>query len=237
MVQSLRNDLRQITLDKESLEDQLAQAQRHIENRDSEIQRLNNLYEGGQNLGRLNIEHVSRTNQETLQKLQDQADFVNRENKRLEGALAKANSQLSEVDKFIKDRKNMSLNLMAAEDKNKLLQAQIKQMDTVVRQLKEEKSENSDPNIGPRMVLASDLEKEQRAASDLKEKIEELNGEIRVLKTQIGDAESVQAAYSSDKHAFNQHASTLKEANDTLREEHEKLRVRLHMVEKEKGIL
>ena len=199
MLQSIRNDLRQVTLEKESLEDQLIQSQRQVETRDSEIQRLNNLYEGGQNLGQLNIEHVSRTNHETLQKLQDQADFVNRENKRLEGELARAKTELTQVDKFIKDRKNMSLNLMASEDKNKLLQAQIKQMDAVVRELKAEKSENADPNVGPRMVLASDLEKEQRDSSDLKAKVEELNGEIRILRVQIGDAESVQAAYSSDK--------------------------------------
>jgi hypothetical protein len=51
-----------------------------IESRDKEIQRLNNLYEGGQTLPQLNVDYVSKTNKDTIQKLNDQLDFVNREN-------------------------------------------------------------------------------------------------------------------------------------------------------------
>jgi len=70
----------------------------------------------------LNIEYVTKTNEETMKKLQSQADFVNRENKRLEGELAKSNSQIKEVDNFIKDKKNMSSNLIQMKQKNELLQ-------------------------------------------------------------------------------------------------------------------
>ncbi len=84
---------------------------------------------------------------------------------------------------------------------------------------------------------ASELEKEQRVSADLKANIEDLEGEVRVLKTQLGDTEHLKSAYNSDKQAFSQHAQGLKEANDTLREEHERIKARLHLVEKERGIL
>jgi len=47
----------------------------------------------------------------------------------------------------------------------------------------------------------------------------------------------VKSAYNSDKNAFSEHAKGLKEANDTLREEHGKLQARIHLIEREKETL
>lgn len=66
--------------------------------------------------------------------------------------------ELKEVEGFIKDRKNMSANLVDMASKNKQLQADLKQMDHVVKTLKVSKDENSSPNL-PNFV---ELEKEKR---------------------------------------------------------------------------
>ncbi|MBK8156905.1 MAG: hypothetical protein IPK55_13430 [Streptococcus sp.] len=70
---------------------------------------------------------------------------------------------MREVDGFMKDRKNMSANLVELDNKNKLLQQELKQMDTVIKLLKRERNENSDPNeqIELRTVPLIELIKEQ----------------------------------------------------------------------------
>ena len=61
---------------------------------------------------KLNVDYVTNTNKDTIKKLNDQLDFVNRENHRLEQELEQAKLSLKEVEGFIKDRKNMSANLV-----------------------------------------------------------------------------------------------------------------------------
>ena len=72
---------------------------------------------------------------------------MNRENHRLEKELEQARNELKEVEGFIKDRKNMSANLVDMTNRNKQLQQDLKQMDSVVKTLKSEKGENFNPNI------------------------------------------------------------------------------------------
>ena len=43
--------------------------EKHIEVRDNEILRLNELYQGGQNLEKLNRKYHQKTNEEAVQKL------------------------------------------------------------------------------------------------------------------------------------------------------------------------
>lgn len=65
-----------------------------IEARDNEIRRLTDLYQGGQNLERLNIKYHQEVNEQTVTKLQSQVDFLNKENHRLQ----------SQVDLYTSDR-------------------------------------------------------------------------------------------------------------------------------------
>lgn len=72
---------------------------------------------------------------------------MNRENHRLEKELEQARNELKEVEGFIKDWKNMSANLVDMTNRNKQLQQDLKQMDSVVKTLKSEKGENFNPNV------------------------------------------------------------------------------------------
>ena len=56
----------------------------------------------------------------------------------------------------------MSANLVELDQKNKILQQELKQMDTVIKALKREKNENSDPNEQMSTVPLVELLKEQQ---------------------------------------------------------------------------
>jgi len=93
-VADLRASLRDLENQNFTLEETIKQSNKAIESRDTEIQRLNNLYVGGQNMDALNADYVTTQNHENLKKLEAQSDFVNRENKRLEAELVTANSNI-----------------------------------------------------------------------------------------------------------------------------------------------
>ena len=54
-----------------------------IDKRDKEIDRLSNLYMGGENKGVPNLMFTEKENQKTIQKLNEQLDYVNWENHNL----------------------------------------------------------------------------------------------------------------------------------------------------------
>jgi len=54
-----------------------------IEVRDNEILRLSKLYQGGQNMDQLAQKYQHETNERNMQKLQNQVDFLNKENHRI----------------------------------------------------------------------------------------------------------------------------------------------------------
>lgn len=65
------------------LEETLHQMEKQVIVREEEIKRLHSLYEGGQNLEKLNMKYLQDTNEKTLTKLQNQVDFLNKENHKL----------------------------------------------------------------------------------------------------------------------------------------------------------
>jgi hypothetical protein len=54
-----------------------------IEVRDNEILRLSSLYTGGQNMEKLGMKYQQELNEKTVTKLQNQVDFLNKENHRI----------------------------------------------------------------------------------------------------------------------------------------------------------
>lgn len=66
------------------VEETLTALERQLTTRDEEIKRLHNLYEGGQNLEKLNVRFVHENNAKTIAKLENQLDFLNKENHRLQ---------------------------------------------------------------------------------------------------------------------------------------------------------
>ena len=87
---------------------------------------------------------MNETNSNTLRKLNDQLDYVNKVNKNLENDLSQRNQELRDVSQFMKDRKNMSASLISAQNKNKLYLDDIKRLEKTVQILKND--EKANPN-------------------------------------------------------------------------------------------
>ena len=71
-----------------------------IEVRDNEIMRLSKLYQGGQNMDQLAQKYQHETNERTMQKLQNQVDFLNKENHRIQVLLDITNGDRAAVDQM-----------------------------------------------------------------------------------------------------------------------------------------
>ena len=66
------------------IEERVKKMSEQIEVRDNEILRLGGLYQGGQNLDQLHMKYQQDQNEKTVQKLQNQVDFLNKENHRIQ---------------------------------------------------------------------------------------------------------------------------------------------------------
>lgn len=191
-------------------------ARKSVDTRDVEIQRLSKLYEGGQNLQSLNVNYVTETNKNTFEKLNQQIDFLNRDNQRISSDLNQKTLELAEVDGFIRDRKNMSANIIASDQKNKSLSKDVKHLKGIIDQMRALKTENQDPNLNMRVYSEEDLALEQKRNSDLSDLLDSLKQENSGLKNQIENSQGIQSAYNSDKRAYNEALSGIKTSNETL---------------------
>lgn len=82
-----------------------------LETRDVEILRLGSLYQGGQNNEKLAMQYSQDLNKKIVQKLNNQIDFVNKENHRLQTQLdlfIKDKSIIDHIDKFKADIDDLS---------------------------------------------------------------------------------------------------------------------------------
>lgn len=69
-----------------------------LEVRDNEILRLSKLYQGGQNIDQINMKYQHEVNERNMQKLQNQVDFLNKENHRIQTLLDMHNGDRTVVD-------------------------------------------------------------------------------------------------------------------------------------------
>ena len=77
-----------------AIEDKVKELTKSIEVRDNEILRLSSLYTGGQNMEKLGMKYQQDLNEKTVTKLQNQVDFLNKENHRIQ----------TQLDFFTKDK-------------------------------------------------------------------------------------------------------------------------------------
>lgn len=81
---NFRQQLEEVMKRKAEVDERLQNLERQVVVREDEIKRLHNLYEGGVNIEKLNVRYVHETNEKTIAKLQNQIDFLNKENHRLQ---------------------------------------------------------------------------------------------------------------------------------------------------------
>lgn len=87
-VQIMTKELNMYKQYKEEADNRLKELESMIIERDREIDRLNNLYMGADNLDKMNIEFIEKDNLDTISKLNCQLDYINKENNRLQQTIA-----------------------------------------------------------------------------------------------------------------------------------------------------
>ena len=144
---------------------------------------------------------------------------MNKINKELENDLSQRNQELREVNQFMKDRKNMSASLISAQNKNKLYLDDIKRLEKTVQILKND--ENANPNALDVVSWEAFL-KEQKINERLTDDVHHLKDQIKILETQVKETDHLKSAYNSDKQAFNQAMTGMKEKQDIRLVEYDK---------------
>jgi hypothetical protein len=147
---------------------------RQLESRDKEILRLNTLYEGGQNLDQLKAKYVTDTNNETLSKLQNEIDFVNRENHRIDEELSEAKELLKGSEQFISEKKSLTSSIIDLKNKNLMLVEDMRRLESTIQSLKDGKIGLHAEQSHKKLVDLDELNAER-------EKIEALNQRIEIL--------------------------------------------------------
>ena len=92
---------------KAELEERLQQIERQVYIREEEIKRLHNLYEGGQNLEKMNMKYIQETNEKIVTKLENQVDFLNKENHKLQQQVDILRGDKTVVDEIGEMRKEI----------------------------------------------------------------------------------------------------------------------------------
>jgi len=87
-VQIINKELNMYKVYKDEAEVRIKELESMIQERDHEIDRLNNLYMGADKLDKMNIQFTEKENGDTIRKLNSQLDYVNKENNRLHQTIA-----------------------------------------------------------------------------------------------------------------------------------------------------
>lgn len=82
-VQVMTKELNAYKQFKTDAEDRIKELETMVQERDREINRLNSLYMGADNLDKMHIEFTEKENSNTISKLNAQLDYINKENNRL----------------------------------------------------------------------------------------------------------------------------------------------------------
>ena len=120
------------------VEDRMETLEKQITIREEEIKRLHNLYEGGQNLEKLNVRFVHETNERTIAKLQNQLDFVNKENHRLSQQLDFIRGGKTMVDEF----EQLKTQIKELEFENDCLKRDIRESSKLIKDYQEKDLEH-----------------------------------------------------------------------------------------------
>lgn len=192
------------------LEERCAGMETQIEARDNEIVRLGGLYQGGQNLEKLSLQYQQETAEKTVSKLQNQIDFLNRENHRLQ----------TQVDLFLKDKtivdhldqQRKEIDELTFE--NSTLRKDLRELTTVLKDFQEMQFKHKQEE-------SKREETEKRVQEEIDRRLAECEDEKQKTAEERAKAESLRAAFHADKTAL---ASRVQELESSLEEKQRKLR-------------
>ncbi len=159
-----------------------------IEVRDNEILRLGGLYQGGQNLDQLQMKYHQDLNEKTVQKLQNQIDFLNKENHRISVEL-----EIYQQDKTVVyhlEQQKKEIDDLTFE--NSTLRKDLRELTTVLKDFQEREFQM-------KQLERARMDQETKMEGVLREKLQEVESEKNRATEERKRAEALRTAYEADK--------------------------------------
>lgn len=178
----LSAEIRRIEGSKAELEQTLQLYKEKLETRDREISRLQTANKGGPNVDLISQAYSNEVTQANIQKLNNQIDFLNRENQRLESENKEKDAVINVADKYKHERVAMGQKYTELQRENKQLLSDINQMESVIKELKEKIDDQNSVVAKRNLIPMSDLTKEREKREKLEDRISELETELRQFK-------------------------------------------------------
>jgi chromosome segregation ATPase len=191
----------------EKLEKDLAEAQKvgtswkkQLETREAEIRRLQGLYEGGQNLEKLAATHISEANDQLVQRLNNQIDFLNRENHKLQNELAICHpaDRAAAAEAEAAQQRKVSQLLK----KNEQIVSNVKELEKATDAAMREKAELQARLDTIEGECAGRVQAETQKAEALEKLVSSLESQLAELRKSAESSTHIKAAYTSDKRAY-----------------------------------
>ena len=184
------------------LEEKVKKLENGIEARDNEILRLGGLYQGGQNLEKLNLKFHQESNEKIVQKLQNQVEFLNKENHRIQTQLDLFTGDRTAVDQLDELRKE--LDDMAFE--NQTLRKDLRQLTSTLKDYQEKEFKQTQVDRVRR-------EQEERQRQVLEHQMKEVENEQVKTVQEKKRADTLRAAFNADKKALCEKIQILERQN------------------------
>jgi chromosome segregation ATPase len=176
---------------KKEVEDRYEYLEKQVHAREDEIQRLNTLYQGGQNLDKLNMRYVHESNEKELSKLSNQIDFLNRDNQKLQ----QQNDFLRGDGKAVDRINQMTKQLDDLAFENRTLKEDLKECTILLKNHQMHEMES-------KKKLMESEEVESARIQEYETKIDEIKNENDKIQAEYERAAALRSAYNADREAF-----------------------------------
>jgi len=181
-IAEMNYEINRLKNNKSEFEDTINLLRERLETRDKEIERLNFLHTEGSNIEHLSQAYNNELSKTNIQKLNNQIDFLNKQNQKLEEDLKSKNEILSTSEKYKADRIAMGKKYTDLQKENKKYLEDIHTMENVIQELKGKVDENNSVMIKKKYVPLADLNEEKNKRIKAEDQMRSMENEIRQYK-------------------------------------------------------
>lgn len=184
---------------KSELEEVIRLQTEELKTRDREIERLSKVYIEEPQINKLAQEYTLESANARIQKLNNQIDFLNKENQRLSKAITEKDEVISMSEKYKLDRMALSQKYSDCQKEKNGLENIIDNLEATIKDLQNKIEDNNEMMIRKQLVPISEVTKERQKRDELDDKIKQLESEIRQYKRADEEKNHLLNATDSDK--------------------------------------
>lgn len=226
-VESMIAEQQQMKQATESMKEKISELESQKHARDEEINRLTNLYMGGETVDKMNLNYVSKENSKTVTKLENQLNYVNKENHKLIEEITDLRIRSSNAQGFFDEHGKLFEEIKSL--KGQIVSEQMKMADAqrLIAIYEQKDSENKEKIA--RMVDISEFKKAQDLLVREATAVDQLSRDNEDKERKLMEMTNLRAAYNSDSKHLNDRVKHLE--NSVSAKEMENTQLRLSSVE------